>query len=171
MKKNSTINRSIIADEPIVELILSNKFAKHGIEFKKNINKNNYLDHAIQYRVNGFIKDLVVKRNSSKYFKSSNFLFTIDKNKLNIFNNASFVFIDEVQNSLYIVDGIELLKYIISHKDKIMVEDDSTVGFILIPKKDIISIVSCEDNIINYGKQFAGLFEISRNEQKFSNLI
>lgn len=166
-KHTSIMNRTTLVDEPIVEMILSKKYASSGISFMKDYNSSSTI-----YCVNGIKRNLIVKRNSSKYYSSHNFFISLNKNKLDVFNNATYVFIDEVADTLYLVDGIELLKYIIDHKDDIVPIEDSDLSYILIHKADISALTDGNQNqIIKYNRQFANLFEMFRDENNFANLI
>lgn len=172
MAKDSCIaTRSRLVDEPIVEMLLTKKYLKSGIKFMKTEPASSGVSGMIYY-ANGIRQSLIVKRNSSKYFKSPNFTVTIDKNNLSVFNNVMYVFIDEVADSLYIVNGVQLLKYILTHPDKITVSnDDVKKSFVLIPKRDLILLVNDKNGIIKYNKQISKLFEIGRNEDLYRELV
>lgn len=169
---NSTVNRTRLIDTPIVEMLLSQRFAKSGISFMKEINREDATVNNIICYGNGNSRNLTIKRNSNKYAFSPNFLLNFDKNKLNEFDNTSYIFIDEAANALYIVDGIDLLKYIIGHSiDLNMYENSVTRAWMLIPKSDIISMANDNSNhIIKYNKRIAQLFAQGRDENLFSNL-
>ena len=95
----------------------------------------------------------------------------MNKNHLDVFNNSTYVFIDEVSNALYLVDGMTLLKFILNHKDEINQIADSDNSYILISKQDIISMTTSKTQIIRYNDQFASLFAMCRDESNFTNLM
>lgn len=163
----NTTFRSKLVDEPIVEMILSQKFKNSKIKFNRLTHNSNY---SLTASVNGTVKPIIVVRNSSKYFKSPNFLMSLNKNSLSQFNNSMFAFIDEVSNSLYMVDSVNLLMYIIKNSDNLKQSSKDNVAWIVIPKKDIISLVS-DDGIIKYSNNIATLFSNNRDESKYSNLF
>lgn len=165
-KYSNSMNRTALIDEPIVEMLLSKRYASSGISFIKEFNSS-----TLAYYVNGIKKNLYIKRNSAKYFNSHNFFITLNKNHLDVFNNSTYVFIDEVANALYLVDGIVLLKFILDHKDNINQIVDSDNSYILISKQDIMSMTSSKNQIIRYNDQFASLFAMCRDESKFTNLM
>lgn len=167
---NCVMNRTKLVDEPIVEMLLSNKYSKAGISFLKE-NDDFECTNLMCYS-NGTKRLLHVKRNSSKYYSSNNFTLSLDKNKLHVFNNASFVFIDEVADTLYIVDGIALLKYILEHANNVQQSvKNPKNSWIILPKKDIAALVNDNpNNIIHYSKAVATLFANSRDEDLFKNL-
>lgn len=165
-KYSNSMNRSALIDEPIVEMLLSKKYASSGISFQKE-----YKNSTLMYSVNGVHRNLFIKRNSSKYYNSNNFFITLNKNRLDVFNNATYVFIDEVSNALYLVDGMSLLKFILNHKDNINQIDNTENYYILISKADIISLTDSKNQIINYNNQFATLFKMYRDESNFTNLM
>ena len=173
MKDNRAVNRAKLVDEPIVEMILSRRYLKSGIKFMKSDLETDFDGTDIICYSNGLKRSLNVKRNSSKYYNSPNFSITLNKNKMNSFKSTSFVFIDEVSDSLYIVDGEVLLKYIIENSRNLRSSDDNGVKFwIIIPKKDILSLISDNPNsIIKYNKQVARLFELGRNEDQYKELV
>ena len=109
---------------------------------------------------------------SSKYFNSPNFSIAINKNKLNVYNNTSYVFIDEVADCLYIVDGMDLVKYIIENNDNVRQSEQKPGNFyLIIPKKDIINMIGDNrDHIIKYNKAIANLFAAGRDESMYMNL-
>lgn len=164
-KHTGIMNRSNLIDEPIVEMILTKKYASSGISFIKD-----YKSSSTIYCVNGVRRNLVVKRNSSKYYNSHNFFITLNKNNVDVFNNTTYAFIDETSNTLYLVDGIALLKYIIEHKDELTQIEDSKLSYILVPKTAISSMTD-SSHVIKYNSQFAALFEMYRDESNFTNLI
>lgn len=172
IKSNPAVNRAKLVDEPIVEMILSHKYFKAGLKFMKADLQSDFDGVDIICYSSGFQRNYNVKRNSSKYFNSSNFTLTLNKNKMNVFNNTSFIFIDEVANALYIVDGITLLKYILEHSDNIRTaQNDPNKSWVLLPKKDIKSMICDNDNsIIEYNSRIAKLFELGRNEELYKDL-
>lgn len=165
-------NRAKLVDEPIVEMLLSHKYFKAGIKFMKSDLQSNFDCTDIICYADGVKRSLNVKRNSSKYFNSPNFSIAINKNKLDVYNNTSYVFIDEVADCLYIVDGMDLLKYIIDRYDSIRQSDKKADSFyIVIPKKDVIAMIGdSDDHIIKYSKSIADLFAAGRDESKYMNL-
>lgn len=165
-KYSHSMNRTALIDEPIVEMLLAKRYASSGISFIKEYN-----NPTLAYCVNGVKRNLYIKRNSSKYFNSHNFFISLNKNHLDVFNNSTYVFIDEVSNSLYLVDGITLLKFILNHKDEINQIADSDNSYILISKQDIISMTTSKTQVIRYNDQFASLFAMCRDESKFTNLM
>lgn len=173
MKDNRAVNRAKLVDEPIVEMILSRRYLKSGIKFMKSDLETDFDGTDIICYSNGLKRSLNVKRNSSKYYNSPNFSITLNKNKMNSFKSTSFVFIDEVSDSLYIVDGEVLLKYIIENSRNLRSSDDNGVKFwIIIPKKDILNLISDNPNsIIKYNKHVARLFELGRNEDQYKELV
>lgn len=172
MKSTCAANRAKLVDEPIVEMLLSNKYYKAGIKFMKADLQSDFDGTDIVCYSNGVKRSLNVKRNSSKYFNSPNFSITINKNKLNVYNNTSYVFIDEVSDCLYIVDGIDLVKYIIEKYDNVRQSEKKPGNFyLIIPKKDIINMIGDNrDHIIKYNKAIANLFELGRNEDQYKEL-
>ena len=171
MKDNCAVNRAKLVDEPIVEMLLSRKYLKSGIRFMKSDLAADFEGSDIICYSNGVKRNYNIKRNSSKYFRSPNFTMAIDKNNLGAFNNTSYVFIDEVADSLYIVDGLSLLKYILEHKDNInMSSDPNKKPWVLLPKSDMILLVNDKNNIIRYNKSIAHLLSIGRDESQFANL-
>jgi hypothetical protein len=173
MKSTCAVNRAKLVDEPIVEMILSHKYFKSGIKFMKADLKSDFDGTDIIYYSNGVKRSLNVKRNSSKYYNSPNFSIAINKDKVDVYNNTSFVFIDEVADCLYIVDGVELFKYIISKADNIAQSNKNPDNYyLIIPKRDIISIIgNNKDSIIKYSKSIANLFTAGRDESIYKNLM
>ncbi len=164
-KDNCITNRKILVDEPIVEMLLAKKYSKSGVRFTRSYNDNgsNFTCYG-----NGVSRSINVRRNSCKYYNSPNFSMPINKNKLDIYNNASFIFIDEVANCVYNVDGISLLSYILDHADNVRQSDSSDNFYIVMPKKDIASL--SDGNVIRYNDAIAALFANSRDESMFSGL-
>lgn len=173
MHSKNSMNRSKLVDGPIVEMLLSNKYFKSGITFIKSSHKEDASIADMVYYIDGIKRSVIIKRNSSKYFNSQNFILHLDKNKLNVFHNTSYVFIDEVANSLYVVDGIKLLKYILDHQSNLKDYNESpNKAYMVLPKKDIRSIIEENPNsIIKYGNNIATLLELGRDENKFNNLV
>lgn len=154
--------RSKLVDEPIVKMLLTKKYAKSNLTFTDSNSKN-------EFYLNGFKRYLRIIRNSSKYFKSRNFVVSVDKNNLKEFSNSMFVFIDEIADSLYITDGITLIQYIIEHSADINYTGDSNKSYLLIQKKDVVDLVKERaSGIIEYDKAVARLFEVGRDENKFN---
>ena len=172
MKSTCAANRAKLVDEPIVEMLLSNKYYKAGIKFMKADLQSDFDGTDIICYANGVKRSLNVKRNSSKYFNSPNLSITINKNKLNVYNNTSYVFIDEVADCLYIVDGMDLVKYIIENNDNVRQSEKKPGNFyLIIPKKDIINMIGDNrDHIIKYNKAIANLFSAGRDESMYMNL-
>lgn len=172
MKSTCAANRAKLVDEPIVEMLLSNKYYKAGIKFMKADLQSDFDGTDIICYANGVKRSINVKRNSSKYFNSPNFSIAINKNKLNVYNNTSYVFIDEVADCLYIVDGMDLVKYIIENNDNVRQSEKKPGNFyLIIPKRDIINMIGDNrDHIIKYNKAIANLFELGRNEDQYKEL-
>lgn len=172
MKSTCAANRAKLVDEPIVEMLLSHKYYKAGIKFMKADLQSDFDGTDIICYANGMKRSINVKRNSSKYFNSPNFSVAINKNKLNVYNNTSYVFIDEVSDCLYIVDGIDLVKYIIEKYSNVRQSEKKPDNFyLIIPKRDIINMIGDNrDHIIKYNKAIANLFELGRNEDQYKEL-
>ena len=172
MKSTCAANRAKLVDEPIVEMLLSNKYYKAGIKFMKADLQSDFDGADIICYANGVKRSLNVKRNSSKYFNSPNFSITINKNKLNVYNNTSYVFIDEVADCLYIVDGMDLVKYIIENNDNVRQSEKKPGNFyLIIPKKDIINMIGDNrDHVIKYNKAIANLLAAGRDESMYMDL-
>ncbi len=172
MKSTCAANRAKLVDEPIVEMLISNKYYNAGVKFMKADLQSDFNGTDIICYSNGMKRSLNVKRNSSKYFNSPNFSIAINKNKLNVYNNTSYVFIDEVADCLYIVDGIDLVKYIIEKYDNVRQSEKKPDNFyLIIPKRDIINMIGDNrDHIIKYNKAIANLFELGRNEDQYKEL-
>ena len=172
MKSTCAANRAKLVDEPIVEMLLSNKYYNAGIKFMKADLQSDFDGTDIICYANGMKRSINVKRNSSKYFNSPNFSIAINKNKINVYNNTSYVFIDEVADCLYIVDGIDLVKYIIEKYDNVRQSEKKPGNFyLIIPKRDIINMIGDNrDHIIKYNKAIANLFELGRNEDQYKEL-
>lgn len=173
MYNKCAVNRAKLVDEAVVEMVLNHRYEKSGLRIMKSDMDADFSGVDLICYGNGTRKALNVKRNSSKYYNSPNFTMTLDKNKLNVFDNSSFIFIDEVANSLYWVDGVELLKYILEHSHKVQVsKSDASKSYLIIPKSDIILLVSDKPNgIIKYSKQIAQWLETGRNEEQFRDLF
>ena len=71
MKSTCAVNRAKLVDEPIVEMLLSNKYSKAGVRFMKADLQSDFDGTDIICYANGTKRSLNVKRNSSKYFNSS----------------------------------------------------------------------------------------------------
>ena len=173
MKSTCAANRAKLVDEPIVEMLLSHKYYKAGIKFMKADLQSDFDGTDIVCYANGVKRSINVNRNSSKYFNSPNFSIAINKNKLNVSNNTSYIFIDEVADCLYIVDGIDLVKYIIEKYDNVRQSEKKPDNFyLIIPKRDIINMIGDNrDRIIKYNKAIANLFAAGRDESMYMNLI
>ena len=172
MKSTCAANRAKLVDEPIVEMLLSHKYYKAGIKFMKADLQSDFDGTDIICYANGIKRSINVKRNSSKYFNSPNFSIAINKNKLSVYNNTSYVFIDEVDDCLYIVDGIDLVKYIIEKYANVRQSEKKPDNFyLIIPKKDILNMIGdSRDHIIKYNKAIANLLELGRNEDQYKEL-
>lgn len=170
---NCSVNRAKLVDEPIVEMILSRKYLKSGLKFVIADLQSDFDGTDIVCYSSGTKRSINVKRNSSKYYNSSNFTISIDQNKLGMFNNTSFVFIDEVADCLYVVDGVALLQYILSKSNSIhQSKNNSKKSWVILPKKNLISLIGDNPNgIIKYSKQIAKLLENGRDESQFKDLI
>ena len=170
MRDNCAVNRAKLVDEPIVEMLLSRRFLKSGLKFMKADIQSDFNGTDIICYFNGIRRNLNVKRNSSKYFDSPNFTITLDKSKISQYKETMFIFIDEVADSLYMVDGDQLFTYILSKSSKLRPTKKENMFFLVTPKSDIISLVSSKDRIIKYNKNIARLFETGRNEEQFRGL-
>lgn len=172
MKSTCAANRAKLVDEPIVEMLLAHKYFKSGIKFMKADLQSDFDGTDIICYANGIKRSLNVKRNSSKYFNSPNFSIAINKNKVDVYNNTSYIFIDEVADCLYIVDGLDLYKYILEKSDNVRQSDKKADNFYLvIPKRDIIAMIGDNhDHIIKYNKAIANLFAAGRDESMYMNL-
>lgn len=161
-------NRTKLVDQPIVEMILSKRYCKNGIKFQQSYN-----DNSFNYTINSLNRSIHIIRNSCKYYNSHNYSISLNLNKLNIFNNSSFIFIDELVNTMYIVDGMNLLAYIIEKANNIQSDkDDTSKHFILIPKNDIVNLTKDNiNNVIKYNKQIASIFALNRDELKYQHLV
>lgn len=172
MTHKPAVNRAKLVDEPIVEMLLSRRYYKSGIKFMMADIQSDFDGTDIIMQVNGTQRSLNVKRNSSAYYNSPNFTISLDKNKLNKFNNTTFVFIDEVADSLYLIDGMKILKYALDNQNKVLQSKNSNNGhFVILPKKDLIRMLDDNPNaIIKYNKQIAKLFEIGRDENLYKGV-
>lgn len=172
IKENCTLNRTKLVDEPIVEMLLNKKYSKSGIRFMRSATGDSECTGIICYS-NGAKKYLNIKRNSSKYYRSRNFSINVNKNRLDCYSGTTYVFIDEVSDCLYIVDGMQLLNYILDHADSLKQSDNNPNNYyIVIPKSDIALMISDKNNgIIKYSKPIANLFTVGRDETQFTNLI
>lgn len=172
IKDSCTANRTRLVDEPIVEMLLNKKYAKSGIKFMRSSSTDSDCTDIVCYG-NGARKYLNIRRNSSKYYRSPNFSIAVNKNKLGCYNGNTYVFVDEVSDCLYIVDGMQLLNYILEHADNVKQSDNSPNNYyIVIPKSDIALMIADKNSgIIKYGKSVANLFAIGRDESQFTNLI
>lgn len=169
MSTKSEVLRARLIDEPIVEHILSEKFFKSGIKFMHADKQSDFEGTDIICMVNGTKKSINVKRNSSQYWNSPNFTLPVDKNNLSCFNNSTMVFIDEVANSLYVVDSFYILSYIIQHYDNLRVSKNPKKHYIIIPKQAIVEMISDVPNsIIKYDNVIAERLAEGRDESKFT---
>lgn len=173
MKDHSAINRAKLVDEPIVEMLLARKYSNSNVKFMKADLQSDFEGTDIICFANGVKRPINVKRNSSRYYNSPNFSISLDKNKLNMFKNTSFIFIDEVADALYMVDGTMLLAYILEHSDRISSSKyNPNKLWAVIPKADIILMVDGSPNgIIRYNKNIAKLFELGRSEDQYKELL
>lgn len=172
MKLSCTAYRTKLVDEPVVELLLTNKYHKSDLKFIRSDFQSDTESDGITCFSSGAKRLYCVKRNSSKYYNSPNFSISINKNRLDVYNNTSYVFIDEVSDCLYIVDGMDLLRYIIDHIDKICESDKKSNSFyMIIPKNDISLMTPDKDHIIKYNKTIANILANSRDESMYMNLI
>jgi len=170
-KDNSTANRTRLVDEPIVEMLLNKRYSKSGIRFMRPATNDQDCTDIICYS-NGTKKTLNIRRNSSKYYRSPNFSIVINKNKLGCYCGNTYVFIDEVSDCLYIVDGMQLLNYILDHADNVKQSENSSNCYLVIPKSDIALMVDDKNTgIIRYNKSVANLFATGRDESQFTNLL
>ncbi len=173
-KDNGIINRTKLVDEPIVEMLLNKKYKKSGIQFmKSSAHDLDCTNSSIICYGNGTRKGLNIKRNSSKYYRSSNFSIAVNKNKLGCYIGNTYVFVDEVSDCLYIVDGMQLLNYILEHADNVKQSDGNLNNYyIVIPKSDIVLMIADKNaGIIKYNKSVANLFAIGRDETQFAGLV
>lgn len=164
-------NRTKLVDEPIVETLLSRKYLQSGIKFMKSDSLDGNNPYIGCY-YNGIKRSLCIKRNPSRYYNSPNFTISIHKNKMDAFKDTTFVFIDEVSDCLYMVDGGVLLQYILEHSDKLnTIESNEHKAYILIPKRDIRKLISdSPTSIIRYNKAVAKLLELNRDENLYKDL-
>ena len=169
MFSKSSVNRTRLVDAPIVEALLMNKYGKSGVSFIQSSDD----DADFVCYSSGAKRSYCIRRNSSKYYNSPNFTVTLDKNRLYKFNNTSYVFIDEVLNCLYIVDGIDLLTYIVEHPERINgCEDSDSRAWVILPKKDIRDIISDNPNsTIKYNKQISSIFANCRDENNYKDFV
>ena len=164
---NCAANRARLVDEPIVETLLTKKYFKSGVKFMHADLSADFSGTDIICSINGVNKSLNVKRNASKYWNSKNFTITFYKDKLNIFNNSTFVFIDELADCLYVVRGDSLLKYILEHSDKVFPSKAGSSFYIIAPKCDIAEMTSNGGTVIKYSKRVAKILENNRDESMF----
>lgn len=164
-------NRTKLVDEPIVEMLLSRKYLQSGIKFMQSDSLDGNNPYIGCY-YNGIKRSLCIKRNPSRYYNSPNFTISIHKNKMDVFKDTTFVFIDEISDCMYMVDGGVLLQYILEHSDKLnSVENNENKAYILIPKRDIRKLISDSPTAtIRYNKAIAKLFEHSRDENLYKDL-
>lgn len=173
MNDNCIANRTKLIDTPIVEMILSNVYRKSKIKFTLPDKKLELDGVNLICLVNGKKTNICIKRNSKKYFDSPNFTFSLNRNRLNVFNNTMFVFIDELNDSIYTVSGTKLLSYIISNSDNLHPSTtNKNVTWLIIPKQDIINMVDgcCSNGIIKCNKNIMNLFSLNRDENLFRYL-
>ena len=171
MKCSKAVNRAKLVDEPIVEMILSRKYFNSGLVFMKSDLQSDFDGADLVCYSDGFRRNINVKRNSSKYYNSKNFTITINKNKLDVFKSTQFVFIDEVGDCLYVVDGELLCKYILDNSAKLRETDKENSFYMIIPKKDLVQLVGADGGIIRYTKAIANLFAAGRDESAYMNLF
>lgn len=164
-------NRTKLVDEPIVEMLLSRKYSPSGMKLMKSESPDSSCTD-IECYYNGTKRLLNVKRNLSRYYNSPNFTITIHKNKMDVFKDTTFVFIDETSDCLYMVDGGVLLQYILEHSDKLNpIDSNENKAYILIPKRDIRKLIgNNQTSIIRYNKAVAKLFELNRDENLYTDL-
>ena len=90
---------------------------------------------------------------------------------LDVFKSTQFVFIDEVGDCLYVVDGELLCKYILDNSAKLRETDKENSFYMIIPKKDLVQLVGANGGIIGYTKAIANLFAAGRDESAYMNLF
>lgn len=165
---SSTTSRSTIIDSSIVETVLSNKFSKSNLRFIRD----SHTRQTLLVCVNGTQKILNIRRNSSKYYNSHNFTVGVDKNNLTVFPNSIYVFIDEVKDCLYMVDGTVLLSYILEHSDELIVNKTNNSKYcMVIPKNNLFNLIKDnKDSVIHYNKNIAKLLEVNRDESIFEGV-
>lgn len=172
MNDNCIANRTKLIDTPIVEMILSNLYRKSKIKFMLPDKKLELDGINLISLVNGKKTNICIKRNSKKYFDSQNFTFSLNCNRLNVFNNTMFVFIDELNDSIYTVSGTKLLSYIISNSDNLHPSTtNKNVTWLIIPKQDVINM-ACDrcNGIIKCNKNIMNLFSLNRDENLYKLL-
>lgn len=172
MNDNCIANRTKLIDTPIVEMILSNLYRKSKIKFMLPDKKLELDGINLISLVNGKKTNICIKRNSKKYFDSQNFTFSLNRNRLNVFNNTMFVFIDELNDSIYTVSGTKLLSYIISNSDNLHPSTtNKNVTWLIIPKQDVINM-ACDrcNGIIKCNKNIMNLFSLNRDENLYKLL-
>ena len=172
MNDNCIANRTKLIDTPIVEMILSNLYRKSKIKFMLPDKKLELDGINLISLVNGKKTNICIKRNSKKYFDSQNFTFSLNRNRLNVFNNTMFVFIDELNDSIYTVSGTKLLSYIISNSDNLHPSTtNKNVTWLIIPKQDVINM-ACDrcNGIIKCNKNIMNLLSLNRDENLYKLL-
>lgn len=169
MCNSALYNRTKLVDEPIVKSLLVKSFPKSDIRFMTNTDCNGKM---ITYcLVNGAKRSLVVNRNVGKHYKSNNFVVSVDKNRLTVFNDSLFVFVDETANSLYMIDGIRLLSYILNNADRLIPTTHDNVSWLTVPKTDIYDLINDNPrNVIKYSHSVANMFSVSRNEDQYKGV-
>ena len=170
MRVSCAVNRAKLVDEPIVEMLLSRKYLKSGMKFMKADIQSDFEGTDIVCYFNGIVRNFNVKRNSSKYFDSPNFSITVNKNKVTNYQQTIFVFIDEVADCLYVIDGDRLFKYVLENSAKLRPTEKEDTFFLIIPKRELKQLVPNEDHIIKYNKNVAKLFELGRDETQYREL-
>lgn len=143
-----------LVNEPVVEMILSQNFK--NIRFEKSLLQKTFICYF-----DGVKKKIFITRNPAKYYKSNKFNLYINKNNLSIFNCSTFAFIDEVSDSLYLIDGIVLLKYIIDNSDK-LVESNNNTFTLLADKSDICLLAGERGRVLKYNKDIANYLLLNK---------
>lgn len=172
MKRSGINNRTRLVDAPIIEMILNNKYINSGIKFIKSNSDGKDCTDIVCYG-NGTKRGLIIKRNRSKYYRACSFSIEVDKNRMDHYDGDTYVFIDEVSDCLYIVDGVVLLNYMLEHVDNIKQSEFDGNYYLMIPKSDIVLLMIPDkaSGIIKYNKSVARLFAIGRDESKFKDLV
>lgn len=162
MNTEAYISRIKLIDEPFVKQMLSNKHKKSKIQFI-----DGDFDHlGFDYYVDGFRQSVRTIRNSKKFAKSNYFTVPVDKNNLTSYSNTLYAFIDEVSSSVYLLDGLLLLQYLVENPNCIKENEfqDKKTTYALVSKKDIMTWLKLENDpskkvssnsVIYYNKEYA----------------
>lgn len=152
------VNYSNLINQTVAESLIQQYYSKSKVQFLHTTHNESFA------LVNGYRKLIKINRNSSKYLNSSNFIVTIDKNKICTFNNAIFVFIDDVTRQVYIVSGLKLLSYIVNHGDDLQESKTSINKFWIAIPKQIIADTASENNCaIPYNTEVSNILNSNIN--------